>query len=92
MRNGEGGEGEQVYLAVRPEKMDVNISGHEEYSNLTCTFKEKIYIGSVTKLVLELPNGQEVIVNETAENSTFIEEGRTLQVSWNPIDSVLLTS
>lgn len=92
LRNGEGDTGEKVYLAVRPEKMDVNIIANETLSNLSCLFKEKIYIGSLTKLVLELPTGQEVIVNETEENSGYIKTGGLLYMSWNPIDSVLLIS
>lgn len=82
----------QVYLAVRPEKMDISTEVSEERSRLTCTFKEKIYVGSVTKLVVTLPTGQEVIVNETEENRTVVEKGSTLHVSWHPEDSVLLRS
>lgn len=82
----------QVYIAVRPEKMDLTEQPKENMSLLDCIFKEKIYIGSVTKLVLELPSGQEVMVNETVENRQLVEKGGKIQVCWQPEDSVLLTS
>ena len=81
----------KVYLAVRPEKMDVSTKVSEDRSQLDCTFKEKIYVGSITKLVLTLPTGQEVIVNENETNRAIVEEGGVLQISWHPDDSVLLT-
>ncbi|WP_391117719.1 ABC transporter ATP-binding protein [Psychrobacillus sp. L3] len=82
----------KVYIAVRPEKMDLNTKITENLSLLKCTFKEKIYTGSITKLVLMLQTGQEVIVNQTERNRVIVEEGGLLQMSWHPEDSVLLTS
>lgn len=82
----------KVYLAVRPEKMDIGTEVSGDRSRLNCTFKERIYVGSITKLILTLPTGQEVIVNETETNRTVVEEGGTLQISWHPDDSVLLRS
>ncbi|MBU8879282.1 ABC transporter ATP-binding protein [Bacillus sp. FJAT-29790] len=83
---------EQVYVAVRPEKAMIHSVPEENMSVMKCIFKEKIYVGSVTKLIFTLPNRQQVMVNETEENRGTIEVGDQFYISWHPKNSVLLTS
>lgn len=80
-------QGEKLYMSVRPEKARVNITrGDGTY--LTGTLKEKIYVGSVTKIVVQLPNGKEMVVNES-DGLKGVKEGTNVFVNWTPEQSVV---
>jgi len=85
-------ESDKVFVAVRPEKAFIHTGQDENMSVMKCFFKEKIYVGSVTKLIFTLPSGQQVTVNETEEKRVPMAVGESYSISWHPESSVLFTS
>lgn len=83
---------DEAYVAVRPEKIKVLAAPEKEMTVIKGLFQEKIYVGSVTKLIFALPNGQHVTVNETEESRKAMATGEQFYVGWHPQDAVLLTS
>lgn len=81
-------QGQSLYMSVRPEKAMANIT-QGDGPFLTGTFKEKIYVGSVTKIIVQLPNGKEMVVNESNDGLKGVKEGSNVFVSWSPEDSVV---
>ncbi|HEY9577657.1 MAG TPA: ABC transporter ATP-binding protein [Pseudobacillus sp.] len=83
---------DRVCVAVRPEKIRVLTAPEKDMTVVRGVFQEKIYVGSVTKLIFTLPDGQPITVNETEESRKTMETGEQFYVGWHPQDSVLLTS
>lgn len=83
---------DEVYVAIRPEKAMIQNVPDESRSVVRGVFKEKIYVGSITKLIFTLPSGQTVTVNEPEEMQGPIKIGEPFYISWDPEHSVLLTS
>ncbi|WP_229740651.1 ABC transporter ATP-binding protein [Ornithinibacillus halotolerans] len=82
---------EEVFISVRPEKMKVSRTPFEGAINLKGTFKEKIYVGSVTKIVVTMPNGKNLTINESHDKiEDLTDTSDELFVSWKPIHSVVL--
>lgn len=79
-------ENEEVHVSIRPE----NISFTSEESddvNFEVTIKELIYIGSLTKVVAELADGQEIIIQST--NGTNVEKDTSRYITWKKEDSLV---
>lgn len=83
-------QGEEIYISVRPEKMKVNSTPFDSSINLKATFKEKIYVGSVTKIVVMMPNGKELTINESPDKIEEFTNTNEVYVSWSPSNSVVL--
>jgi spermidine/putrescine transport system ATP-binding protein len=82
--------GEEAYLSVRPEKMKVSSTPFEGGINLKGTFKEKIYVGSVTKIVVRLADGKELTIYESHDKIEELTNTNDVYVSWNPKNAVIL--
>jgi spermidine/putrescine transport system ATP-binding protein len=82
--------GEEAYLSVRPEKMKVSSIPFEGGINLKGTFKEKIYVGSVTKIVVRLADGIELTIHESHDKIEELTNTNDVYVSWNPKNAVIL--
>ncbi|MCH1625783.1 ABC transporter ATP-binding protein [Ferdinandcohnia quinoae] len=66
--------GEKVYLTIRPERIHILADGSQEAANsvqLKARFKERIYVGSTSKMVVLLDNGKEVVINEPAGQTQY---------------------
>jgi spermidine/putrescine transport system ATP-binding protein len=81
---------EEVYISVRPEKIKLSDTPFEGSINLKGTFKEKIYVGSVTKIVVTMANGQDITVNESHDKIEELTNTNDVYVSWSPKNSVVL--
>ncbi|WP_047984467.1 ABC transporter ATP-binding protein [Ornithinibacillus californiensis] len=81
---------EEVYISVRPEKIKLSETPFEGSINLKGTFKEKIYVGSVTKIVVTMANGQDITVNESHDKIDELTNTNDVYVSWSPKNSVVL--
>jgi spermidine/putrescine transport system ATP-binding protein len=81
---------EEVYISVRPEKIKLSETPFEGSINLKGTFKEKIYVGSVTKIVVTMANGQDITVNESHDKIEELTNTNDVYVSWSPKNSVVL--
>lgn len=77
--------GEKVYLTIRPERIHILADGNQtgDSIKLKGRFKERIYVGSVSKMVVLLDNGKEVIINEPAgQNQHGCNINQEISLSW----------
>ncbi|WP_042143079.1 ABC transporter ATP-binding protein [Paucisalibacillus sp. EB02] len=81
---------EEAFISVRPEKMKAGTVPFEGTINLKGTFKERIYVGSVTKIVVTMPNGEELTIHESHDNIEELTNTNDVYVSWNPKNTVVL--
>lgn len=79
-----------VHLSIRPEKATIATEKCEDQAFvLSGKLKDKIYIGTSTKMVITLQNGQEMVVSIGNIGGIEPEENKDLYVSWKPEDSVV---
>ena len=84
------GDGELVYVSVRPEKVNVSDTPMDGFA-ICATVKEYIYVGGIMKALLEMPNGQEFKVNRMA-GQYLPPLGTTVFVYWDIADAVVMHS
>lgn len=83
--------GDKFTVSVRPERIKIKETTEEGDVWLSCTLKEKIYIGSNIKVVMLLKNGKEIIVNEPiGQNFIFSEEIKNYFVTWKPNHTIVI--
>lgn len=81
---------ENVSISVRPEKAKIFNEPNDELFNINGTFKDKIYTGATTKIVIALSSGKEMVVNEQDTVFNDLKKNQEVYVSWNPEHSVVL--
>lgn len=81
---------EESYIAVsvRPENMKFSLEKVPGYS-ISGIVKEIIYVGNITKMVVQLRNGEEVKVNRFQEQG-LPETGERVYLSWEPEKGVVI--
>ena len=79
---------EMVYVSIRPENMKCSKHAVEGFG-LYGVVKEHIYIGSMIKTSVELPNGQLVKISNHPENE-IIEVGMLGYLYWNENKAVIM--
>lgn len=82
--------GSAAYISVRPEKTVVTDSPVEGFT-LHGIVKEQIYVGSILKCIITLPNGHEVKVSRIS-GQTLPPVGSMAYISWAPSDAVIIKS
>ncbi len=81
-------EEEMVYVSVRPENMKCSNYPVEGFS-LCGVVKEHIYIGSMIKTSVELPNGHQVKITNLPEND-ITQVGALVYLYWNEGKAVIM--
>lgn len=79
-------EGEDIYISIRPEYLSVQDKPHEGFT-LRARVKDFIYMGTVIKTSLDLPNGQELKLSRFEADSS-LREGDERFVWWEPEKSI----
>lgn len=80
-------------FAVRPERLKLKSSPDPNNPFLYATFKERTFIGSVSKTIVTLSNGREITISEqSGENYAFPSGVNKAYVTWNPEDAVVIKS
>lgn len=79
---------EIVYLSVRPENTHLSDKPVDGFT-LKGIVKDQIYVGSVLKTIVELPNGKEVKVNNHPD-ATVYPDGTAVSVYWEPDKAVVI--
>ena len=87
---GQPAAGEVVYLSVRPEKTELSDAPVAGFS-LQGIVKDQIYVGSIVKVNVTLPNGFEVKVSKIA-GRPLPAAGSMAYIYWAPTDSVIIRS
>ena len=81
-------EGEYVTLSIRPEKMMYMKEPTEDFT-VSAVVKDYVYVGSIIKCIVELPNGNEIRIERLA-GQELPELGETIYPCWNPRDAVII--
>lgn len=82
--------GDDVYLAVRPEKLKLKDRVENGLAWLKVNLKERIYTGSSMKTIVTAEDGKEIVVNEPVSEIYDFNLGSTAYVTWNPECAVVL--
>ncbi len=76
--------GELVAVSVRPERMQFALTPQPGFT-IQGTVKEQVYVGSMIKAIVMLPDGQEVRLERLAGDA--LPEGGTVFLYWKPEDA-----
>ncbi|MDY3108575.1 MAG: ABC transporter ATP-binding protein [Lachnospiraceae bacterium] len=79
---------EYATISVRPEKMRFDTVSHEGFE-LVAVVKDYIYVGSVLKCIVTLPNGNELKIERLA-GQELPAIGSVIYPYWDPEDAVLI--
>lgn len=79
---------EYATVSVRPEKMKFDTKPHEGFE-LIAVVKDYVYVGSVLKCIVSLPNGNELKIERLA-GQELPEIGSEIYPYWEPEDGVLI--
>ena len=79
---------EYATIYVRPEKMRFDTVPHEGFE-LVAVVKDYIYVGSVLKCIVDLPNGNELKIERLA-GQELPPIGSVIYPYWDPEDAVLI--
>lgn len=79
---------EMVYLCVRPENLKITTDAVEGF-RFRGQVREHIFIGSINKTMIELPNGQ-MLKAETPAEDALVPVGMVVNVYWNPGKAVVM--
>lgn len=79
---------EMVYISVRPEKLKCSITPVDGFT-LKGYVKEHIYVGSIIKTVIELPNGYRLKMNSMS-GTKLLDIDQLVYVYWNKNDAVIM--
>jgi len=81
---------EHVYLSIRPEKVLLHEVPAEGFT-VSGIVKEQIYIGSMVKCIVTLPNGFELKASKIA-GTPLPAAGSLVYIGWEPQDAVVIES
>ena len=76
--------GELVAVSVRPERMQFALEPRDGFS-LMGTVREQVYVGSMVKAIVVLPDGQEVRLERLAGDE--LPENGPVYLYWDPADA-----
>jgi spermidine/putrescine transport system ATP-binding protein len=79
---------EMVYLCVRPENLKISTESVEGFK-FRGQVREHVFIGSINKTMIELPNGQ-MLKAETPAEDELVPVGTVVNVYWNPGKAVVM--
>lgn len=82
--------GRQASIAIRPEKLFINLKAQPDHNQVQGTVREVIYTGSATTYLVALPNG--AILTARQQNSTPVPDrkaqpGDVVTLSWPVVAS-----
>lgn len=85
--------GEQIFAALRPERIKIKKSPENEDIYLKANLKDRIYTGIYYKTILELNNGNLIIVNEPiGESYNFSSDEGQVYLTWKTENLVVMKS
>ena len=80
--------GEYITVSVRPEKMAFSETPVDGFS-ISAVVKDYVYVGSIIKCIVVLPNGNELKIERLA-GDTLPQLGSTIYPYWKKEDAVLI--
>ncbi|XOQ59196.1 MAG: Spermidine/putrescine import ATP-binding protein PotA [Clostridium sp.] len=79
---------EMIYISVRPEKIKCSFNPVEGFT-LKGYVKEHIYVGSIIKTIIELPNGHRIKMNSMS-GTKLIDIDKLVYIYWDRNDAVIM--
>lgn len=80
--------GQYVTISVRPEKMKYSDKQMDGFT-IPAVVRDYVYVGSIIKCVVELPNGNEIRIERLAGQELPVP-GATIYPYWNTEDAVVI--
>jgi spermidine/putrescine transport system ATP-binding protein len=93
--------GDSLQVSVRPEKISILVGhGHpaepangQAGSHVEGIALERVYLGSVSQTVVELPDGERVVVHELNDDDvSAVEPGDPVTLKWDPRHSLVVAA
>ena len=88
--------GDSLQVSIRPEKISIRAGhGHprngDDGSVIEGVAVERVYLGSVSQTVVELPSGDRLAVHELNDDSaSTVESGDPVTLNWSPRHSLVV--
>jgi len=82
--------GESVFISVRPEKIQFSDKPVDSFT-LSGIVKEHVYLGSMNKCIVILPNGKELKITRFSGEQLPAKDS-TVYLSWNYDDAVVMAT
>jgi spermidine/putrescine transport system ATP-binding protein len=80
---GDHDAGESIQVTVRPEKIRIGPDGEGTRSRVRGTVVERIYLGSLSQVLVELAGGERLVVHELNDDDvSTVEAGDEIELSW----------
>ena len=86
-----GGIQEEVYISVRPEHISI-VDNENDTNCFEAIVKEHIFVGSVSKIIVTLSSGKEIVVQESTQSESSFSVGEKVYVSWKKEHATILVS
>ncbi len=84
-------EGDRVECALRPERVVLSSANGQVDNTFVGTVVERIYIGELTKLRVELPSGEMLTLSQQNRMGVGeVEAGQAVTVGWGCTDAVIV--
>lgn len=87
LNEGNFGTGENVNVSIRPENISFIKEQQDHEKKLTITIDDVIYIGSLSKVIGTLEDGQKITIQ--ASNQLNLTKGSKEYITWNEQDSII---
>jgi spermidine/putrescine transport system ATP-binding protein len=83
--------GDQVQISVRPEKIRIGANDDVTRSRVDATVVERIYLGSLSQVLVELQSGERLVVHELNDDHvSTVEAGDPIVLSWAARHSLIV--
>lgn len=80
-----------IKLAIRPEKIYISSEKPADIFSLKGKLIEKIYVGTTTKVIILLEDGQEIIAHNNNIKKDNLADNEEFYLSWDPEEIVVLS-
>lgn len=87
---GEYKENDDISISIRPEKISFTKEPSDDQPHVEVKIVESIYLGSITKVVAELSDGQSIVVQTT--NGEKYSDGDTAYLTWDTNNCLIYES
>jgi spermidine/putrescine transport system ATP-binding protein len=75
--------GESVQITVRPEKIRIGADDDDSRSRVRGVVTERVYLGSLSQVLVELPSGEQLVVHELNDDYvSTAQAGDDIELSW----------
>ena len=86
-----GGEARTLQITIRPEKIRIGRQAAPEGSRISGEVVERVYLGSLSQTLVELPTGERLAVHElNDDDASAAAPGDRVELSWAAHHSLIV--